>query len=142
MPKFSAINKLRKDPYSEKEIQCFKDQFHTVVNLLLLMNQQPDIITEEYIPSKVIDIQKKYKVQSPIKPSAISWVGKDFTRRVIKLKPKMNEKDFVISGNTRKIRAHWRRGHWHTISQGPGRLQKKLRWFQPVFIKGHKMEEN
>ena len=89
MPKFSEMNKLRKDPYSEEEIKCFEDQFHTVVNLLLLMNQQPDIITEEYIPSKVIDIQKKYKVQSPIKPSAICWVGKDFTRRVIKLKPKM-----------------------------------------------------
>ena len=50
MPKFSEMNKLRKDPYSEEEIKCFEDQFHTVVNLLLLMNQQPDIITEVYIP--------------------------------------------------------------------------------------------
>ena len=137
MPKFSAINKLRKNTYSEKEIQCFKDQFHTVVNLLLLMNQQPDIITEEYIPSKVIDIQKKYKVQSPIKPSPISWVGKDFTRRVIKLKPKIDEKDFVISGNTRKVRPHWRRGHWHTVLKGKNRKERKMRWYQPVFVIGN-----
>ena len=136
MPKFSEMNKLRKDPYSEEEIRCFEDQFHTVVNLLLLMNQQPDIITEEYIPSKVIDIQKKYKIQSPIKPSAICWVGKDFTRRVIKLKPKMNEKDFVISGNTRKIRPHWRRGHWHTVLKGKNRKERKMRWYQPVFVVG------
>jgi len=136
MPKFSEMNKLRKDPYSEEEIRCFEDQFHTVVNLLLLMNQQPDIITEEYIPSKVIDIQKKYKVQSPIKPSAICWVGKDFTRRVIKLKPKMNEEDFVISGNTRKIRPHWRRGHWHTVLKGKNRKERKMRWYQPVFVVG------
>ena len=134
MPKFSEMNKVRKDPYSEEEIRCFEDQFHTVVNLLLLMNQQPDIITEEYIPSKVIDIQKKYKVQSPIKPSAICWVGKDFTRRVIKLKPKMNEEDFVISGNTRKIRPHWRRGHWHTVLKGKNRKERKMRWYQPVFV--------
>jgi len=137
MPKFSEMNKLRKDPYSEEEIRCFEDQFHTVVNLLLLMNQQPDIITEEYIPSKVIDIQKKYKVQSPIKPSAICWVGKDFTRRVIKLKPKMNEEDFVISGNTRKIRPHWRRGHWHTVLKGKNRKERKMRWYQPVFVIGN-----
>ena len=136
MPKFSEMNKLRKDPYSEEEIRCFEDQFHTVVNLLLLMNQQPDIITEEYIPSKVIDIQKKYKIQSPIKPSAICWVGKDFTRRVIKLKPKINEKDFVISGNTRKIRPHWRRGHWHTVLKGKNRKERKMRWYQPVFVVG------
>ena len=136
MPKFSEMNKLRKDPYSEEEIRCFEDQFHTVVNLLLLMNQQPDIITEEYIPSKVIDIQKKYKIQSPIKPSAICWVGKDFTRRVIKLKPKINEEDFVISGNTRKIRPHWRRGHWHTVLKGKNRKERKMRWYQPVFVVG------
>ena len=136
MPKFSEMNKLRKDPYSEEEIRCFEDQFHTVVNLLLLMNQQPDIITEEYIPSKVIDIQRKYKIQSPIKPSAICWVGKDFTRRVIKLKPKMNEEDFVISGNTRKIRPHWRRGHWHTVLKGKNRKERKMRWYQPVFVVG------
>jgi hypothetical protein len=136
MPKFSEMNKLRKDPYSEEEIRCFEDQFHTVVNLLLLMNQQPDIITEEYIPSKVIPLPKKYKPQSPIKPSAICWVGKDFTRRVIKLKPKMNEEDFVISGNTRKIRPHWRRGHWHTVLKGKNRKERKMRWYQPVFVVG------
>ena len=136
MPKFSEINKLRKDPYSEEEIRCFEDQFHIVVNLLLLMNQQPDIITEEYIPSKVIDIQKKYKVQSPIKPSAICWVGKDFTTRIVKLKPKIDEKDFVISGQTRKVKPHWRRGHWHTVLKGKNRKERKMRWYQPVFVVG------
>ena len=47
------------------------------------MNQQPDIKTEEYIPSKIVPLQKKYKVQSDIKPRAICWVGKDFTTRVV-----------------------------------------------------------
>ena len=136
MPKFGdeLIGNHINRPNTKKEVEYYEQQFSTVVNLLLLMNQQPDIITEEYIPSKVIDIQKKIKVQSPIKPSAISWVGKDFTRRVIKIKPKMDEKDFVISGNTRKIKPHWRRGHWHTVLKGKNRKERKMRWYQPVFV--------
>ena len=136
MPKFGdeLIGNHVNRPNTKKEVEYYEQQFSTVVNLLLLMNQQPDIITEEYIPSRVIDIQKKIKVQSPIKPSAISWVGKDFTRRVIKIKPKMDEKDFVISGNTRKIKPHWRRGHWHTVLKGKNRKERKMRWYQPVFV--------
>ena len=139
MPKFGdeLIGNHVNRPNTKKEVEYYEQQFSTVVNLLLLMNQQPDIITEEYIPSKVIDIQKKIKVQSPIKPSAISWVGKDFTRRVIKIKPKMDEKDFVISGNTRKIKPHWRRGHWHTVLKGAKRKERKMRWYQPVFVLGN-----
>ena len=136
MPKFGdeLIGNHVNRPNTKKEVEYYEQQFSTIVNLLLLMNQQPDIITEEYIPSRVIDIQKKIKVQSPIKPSAISWVGKDFTRRVIKIKPKMDEKDFVISGNTRKIKPHWRRGHWHTVLKGKNRKERKMRWYQPVFV--------
>ena len=122
--------------FTEAEDKIFQKQFLMIINLILLMNQQPDIITEEYIPSKVIPLPKKYKAQSPIKPSAISWVGKDFTTRIIKLKPKINEKDFVISGQTRKVKPHWRRGHWHTVLKGKNRKERKMRWYQPVFVVG------
>ena len=116
--------------------ELIKEHFQTVVNLILLMNQQPDIITEEYIPSKIVPLQKKYKVQSEIKPRAICWVGKDFTTRVVKLKPKQNEDILVVSGNTRKVRPHWRRGHWHTVLKGKNRKERKMRWYQPVFVIG------
>ena len=123
--------------FTEVEDQIVQDHFKTVVNLILLMNQQPDIITEEYIPSKIITLQKKYKVQSDIKPRAICWVGKDFTTRVVKLKPKQNEDMLVVTGNKRKVRPHWRRGHWHTVLQGVKRKQRKMRWYQPVFVIGN-----
>ena len=123
--------------FTEVEDQIVQDHFKTVVNLILLMNQQPDIITEEYIPSKIITLQKKYKVQSDIKPRAICWVGKDFTTRVVKLKPKQNEDMLVVTGNKRKVRPHWRRGHWHTVLQGTKRKQRKMRWYQPVFVIGN-----
>jgi hypothetical protein len=122
--------------FTEVEDHIIQDHFKTVVNLLLLMNQQPDIITEEYIPSKIVPLQKKYKVQSDIKPRAICWVGKDFTTRVVKLKPKQNEDMLVVTGNKRKVRPHWRRGHWHTVLQGVKRKQRKMRWYQPVFVVG------
>jgi len=117
--------------------ELIKEHFQTVVNLILLMNQQPDIITEEYIPSKIVPLQKKYKVQSDIKPRAICWVGKDFTTRVVKLKPKQDEDMLIVSGNKRKLRPHWRRGHWHTVLKGAKRKERKMRWYQPVFVLGN-----
>ena len=123
--------------FTKVEDHVIQDHFRTVVNLLLLMNQQPDIITEEYIPSKIVPLQKKYKVQSDIKPRAICWVGKDFTTRVVKLKPKQNEDMLVVAGNKRKLRPHWRRGHWHTVLKGAKRRERKMRWYQPVFVLGN-----
>lgn len=123
--------------FTEVEDHIIQDHFKTVVNLLLLMNQQPDIITEEYIPSKIVPLQKKYKVQSDIKPRAICWVGKDFTTRVVKLKPKQNEDFLVVGGSKRKLRPHWRRGHWHTVLKGAKRKERKMRWYQPVFVLGN-----
>ena len=117
--------------------ELIKEHFQTVVNLILLMNQQPDIITEEYIPSKIVPLQKKYKVQSDIKPRAICWVGKDFTTRVVKLKPKQDEDMLAVAGNKRKLRPHWRRGHWHTVLKGAKRKERKMRWYQPVFVLGN-----
>ena len=117
--------------------ELIKEHFKTVVNLILLMNQQPDIITEEYIPSKIVPLQKKYKVQSEIKPRAICWVGKDFTTRVVKLKPKQDEDMLIVTGNKRKLRPHWRRGHWHTVLKGAKRKERKMRWYQPVFVLGN-----
>ena len=123
--------------FKEVEDHIIKDHFKTVVNLILLMNQQPDIVTEEYIPSKIVPLQKKYKVQSEIKPRAICWVGKDFTTRVVKLKPKQDEDFLVVSGSKRKLRPHWRRGHWHTVLKGAKRKERKMRWYQPVFVLGN-----
>ena len=137
MPEFSNQNKLRKNPYSKEQIRCFEDQFHIVVNLLLLMNQQPEIITEEYIPSKIITLEKKYKVKTGIKTSPISWVGKNFTTRIVKLKPKEDKDLFVSSEQKRSIKPHWRRGHWHTVLKGKNRKERKMRWYQPVFVIGN-----
>lgn len=49
---------------------------------------------------------------------------------------------FQFGGNARRslgefsyrLRPHWRRGHWHTVAHGQGKGERRLRWFQPVYV--------
>ena len=110
-----------------------------VINLLCLMTQQPDIISVQKSSTKYVATTDKgfgsHKVNNV--PN-VHWLGADFTTRVQYSKKIDTDPSDITRGKPKK--PHWRRGHWHTISQGHGRLQKKLRWFEPVFIKGHKQE--
>ena len=111
------------------------NQKSILVNFILLLNTQPDILTEEYIPNSTLQGKKSFKPSNQELKSLITWVGKDFTQRIIKTKPKTDE---ILEKNTGKPkRSHWRRGHWHTILQGPKRKQRKMKWFQPAFIVGN-----
>ena len=29
---------------------------------------------------------------------------------------------------------HWRRGHWHTVLHGEKRQNRRMQWFQPVYV--------
>ena len=110
-----------------------------VINLLCLMTQQPDIISVQKSSTKYVATNNKgfsnHKVNNV--PN-VHWLGAEFTTRVQYSKKINTDPSDITRGKPKK--SHWRRGHWHTISQGHGRLQKKLRWFEPVFIKGHKQE--
>ena len=110
-----------------------------VINLLCLMTQQPDIISVQKSSTKYVATNNKgfsnHKVNNV--PN-VHWLGAEFTTRVQYSKKINTDLSDITRGKPKK--SHWRRGHWHTISQGHGRLQKKLRWFEPVFIKGHKQE--
>ena len=129
------------DVVSHFRKEALPDMYTFVINLLCLMTQQPDIISVEKSSSKyVATTNKGFASQKMNNVPNVHWLGADFTTRV-QYSKKINTDLSEISRGKPK-RSHWRRGHWHTISQGPGRLQKKLRWFQPVFIKGHKEEVN
>ena len=117
------------------------DIYTFAVNLFCLMTQQPDIISVKKSASKyVATTNKGFASQKMNNVPNVHWLGADFTTR-FQYSKKINT-DLSDVNRGKPKRSHWRRGHWHTISQGPGRLQKKLRWFQPVFIKGHKQEDN
>ncbi len=110
-----------------------------VINLLCLMTQQPDIISVQRSTSKyVATTNKGFSSQRMNNVPNVHWLGADFVTKVQYSDEGKSPSFEITRGKPKK--SHWRRGHWHTISQGPGRVQKKLRWFQPVFIKGHKVE--
>ena len=111
-----------------------QQQFLIVVNLILFMNQEPDITVEYLPPSQTIPVQREMNKSHKFKPRAVTWIGKEFSERVIKLRPKTDMLEVKEAGIPR--RPHWRRGHWHTVCQGFKRRQRKLKWFEPCYVSG------
>ena len=120
----------------KKAMPVFEEQFNVIANFILFMNQQPDITYEKVPPSISLPIQMQTNRQDRFQPRPVTWIGKDFTERVIKIKPESDE--LLVKHPGKPKRSHWRRGHWHTILQGPKRKQRKMKWYQPVFIMGNK----
>ena len=133
--------KLAEECVRDFFIETLPKIYKFVINLLCLMTQQPDIISVQRSTSKyVATTNKGFSSQRMNNVPNVHWLGADFVTKVQYSDEGKSPSFEITRGKPKK--SHWRRGHWHTISQGPGRLQKKLRWFQPVFIKGHKMEVN
>ena len=142
--KYSKEYLEERKEFTEELVDVFRKQslpniYTFVINLLCLMTQQPDIISVQKSSTKYVATNNKgfsnHKVNNV--PN-VHWLGAEFTTRVQYSKKIDTDPSDMTRGKPKK--PHWRRGHWHTISQGHGRLQKKLRWFEPVFIKGHKEE--
>ena len=113
------------------------DCYRFVVNLLCLMTQEPEIISVQSPPSKYTATKGVgFGSQKVNNVPNVHWLGEYFTTRVVDSKTKEGEPQ----GCSPK-KSHWRRGHWHTILQGPGRKQKTMKWFKPTFIRGHKQTE-
>jgi len=111
------------------------DCYQFVINLLCLMTQEPEIITvqsppSKYTATKAVGFGSKKVNNVP----NVHWLGEYFTTRVVD-STATSEDTERTRGKPKK--SHWRRGHWHTVLQGPGRTQKQLKWFRPTFIRGH-----
>jgi hypothetical protein len=59
-------------------------------------------------------------------PQVPRYIGWNFTRHVT-----YTRSASVPTG--RKLRPHWRSGHWHTVRHGAGKKQARVKWFQPVY---------
>ena len=117
--------------------ELIQNQFRIIVNMILLMNQQPDVELEYMPPSITIPVQRGFSKPEIFKPRPIVWIGKEFSKRVVKIYPK--REDILPKQAGFPKRPHWRRGHWHTVLQGPKREQRRMKWFEPVYIKGKKL---
>jgi hypothetical protein len=96
------------------------------INSLLIHLYEPELITTD--PAKHLSGSGfgKSAGKSPLGPT---WIGKGFRYQREKTKPSGGQEQG--RGN---VRAHWRRGHWHTILHGKGRQERRVQWFKPVFV--------
>ena len=128
---------FKKTRGSEETKELVENQFNIIVNMILLMNQQPDIEVEYMPPSITIPVQRGFSKPEVFKPRPITWVGKEFSKRIVKIYPKTD--DLLPKQAGVPKRSHWRRGHWHTVLQGPKREQRRMRWFEPVYVQGKRL---
>ena len=127
----------------ETAVECVNDFiknhmnncYQFVVNLLCLMTQEPEIITVQSPPSKYTATKAVgFGSEKVNNVPNVHWLGEYFKTRVVDSTPASEDTERT-RGKPKK--SHWRRGHWHTVLQGPGRTQKQLKWFRPTFIRGH-----
>ncbi|BAQ92380.1 hypothetical protein [uncultured Mediterranean phage uvMED] len=134
---WNNLSNFKKTDGIKKTDELVENQFNIIVNMILLMNQQPDIEVEYMPPSITIPVQRGFSKPEVFKPRPITWVGKEFSKRIVKIYP--NTDDLLPKQPGIPKRSHWRRGHWHTVLQGPKREQRKMKWYEPVFIKGKRL---
>ena len=131
------LSKFKKTNGTKITDELIENQFNIIVNMILLMNQQPDIEVEYMPPSITIPVQRGFSKPEVFKPRPITWVGKEFSKRIVKIYPKTD--DLLPKQAGVPKRSHWRRGHWHTVLQGPKREQRRMRWFEPVYVQGKRL---
>jgi len=134
---WNDLANFKKTRGSEETKELVENQFNIIVNMILLMNQQPDIEVEYMPPSITIPVQRGFSKPEVFKPRPITWVGKEFSKRIVKIYPKTD--DLLPKQTGVPKRSHWRRGHWHTVLQGPKREQRRMRWFEPVYVQGKRL---
>lgn len=97
------------------------------INALLIHRHEPELISLDPAPPRQRGAGfGRSEGRSPLAPT---WIGKSFQRN------RTTASSVLGSGERRgPARAHWRRGHWHTVAHGPERSQRRLQWFRPLFV--------
>jgi hypothetical protein len=98
-------------------------------NLILVYNSRPDLMYEEFFARP----KKKIKADSNRMPVRI--LGRNYTPGVQRCVAVNKNRD-VNNGTV--MRAHWRRGHYHTVRHGKNHQERTLKWFEPVYVNFNK----
>ena len=106
-------------------IQTLSKIMRLVKNVVLIYNYQKHLVQDVQVTvGKGFYKRRSNKKRTPL-PTPI--LGRDF----------LVQKARAQSSNTRTtthVRPHWRKGHWHTTLCGTGRKERRLKWFQPVYV--------
>jgi len=119
------------DALDEVEDDAVRSLTETVarlaINALLIHRHEPELISTDLAPPQVKGAGfGRQEGRSPLAPT---WIGKSFRRERRQVAATSSS-----SGERGPVRAHWRRGHWHTVVHGAERSQRRLQWFRPVFV--------
>jgi len=106
------------------------------INALLVQLYQPELLTTG--PAAKLPSGKGFSAGStddagPVKPQGPVWIGKDFR---LDRTPRA-QSEGTTAGTSSSVtarRPHWRRGHWHTVLHGEKRQNRRMQWFQPVYV--------
>ena len=121
-----------------KNTEILSEQSSLVLNVLFFLNCVKETTIKELGPIKEIETNEKNVDIIDLKPRLGFLLGEDYKKRVVYKQDKNN--DFEILSKKRHVRPHWRKGHWHTVLQGPKRKNRKMRWFRPCFVMGKSQE--
>jgi len=114
--------------YDESSFRRMSSQMMRVVkNVILIYNYQKNLVhTCTAQPhSGGFGVKQRKTKRAPL---PITLLGKDFLVR----NSSRQSQDAAKTGLT--VRPHWRKGHWHTTVCGTGRTERRLKWFQPVYV--------
>ena len=98
-------------------------------NLILIYNMRPDLVYEEFFARP----KKRSKTESNRMPVRI--LGRNYAPGVQRCVAVNKNRDV---NNGTAMRAHWRRGHYHTVCHGKNRQERTLKWFEPVYVNFNK----
>ena len=104
------------------------------INALLVQLYQPELLTTG--PAAKLRSGKGFAgaadPDGTVSPQGPVWIGKDFPLDRTPRSAASNSTSAGSIGTPR--RPHWRRGHWHTVLHGEKRQNRRMQWFQPVYV--------
>jgi hypothetical protein len=122
--------------WDEQAVQSTNQRMEALaINALLVQLYQPELITTG--PAAKVRSGKGFGAADDraggVSPQGPVWIGKDFR---LDRSPRAATPDSLASngGSGTSRRPHWRRGHWHTVLHGEKRQNRRMQWFQPVYV--------
>lgn len=117
---------LKDDQQKQHEFVLTLSKIRRVVkNVILIYNYQKNLVSKVSVNVGTGFYKKRVdKTRSPL-PTTL--LGQNFLIQHTRT-------DSTNKDTKTHKRPHWRKGHWHTVLTGAGRKERRLRWFQPVYV--------
>lgn len=118
------VKYLNKSGYEHKETEII---MRVAINSLLIHLYEPELIKTD---KPVRPSGTGFASKQGTGPMGVTWIGRGFRYC------RENNSSSKQKNTTGSIRAHWRRGHWHSYLVNKGRSDRIVKWVRPVYVKG------